>query len=448
VVWVVMLILALAFGWNDASSTPESLPLDPNPTAAFRVFALGDSYISGEGAGRYFEGTDVPGNMCHRAATAYPHLIADRLGASLTFIACSGAVTEDVTGLDAAGRPVDGQHPHSPPDVLGGRPQIELLDEASGGEEAGRPDAVLISIGGNDAGFAEIGIDCATPLFADCRALAEHWLRRLETDVYPALVKTYAAVREAAADAPVFALTYPSPIGPRACPLAGLSRAEMSFLGDVFVKRLNQIVTAAAEVGGARVIDLSEAFDHYRFCEKPLGETAVNFIEIAHTRGAPIDIRHLGGLAHGSLHPNELGHELIEPIVLKQVEAVREGRLQPPPTPRPDEGPPPLALGEFGSPGRPPEFPPGTNCHGTALAAVSQMSVEPDRDFVPLAGVSPRSTVCFRTYRAEWESKRATARGTVQVPIDVSREGVASINEILVEEPDGSWKKIVVVNSG
>jgi lysophospholipase L1-like esterase len=445
-VWVVVLILALVFGWNDVSSPPESRPLDPNPSASFRVFALGDSYISGEGAGRYFNGTDVPENTCHRAATAYPYLIADRLGASLTFLACSGAVTEDVTGLDAAGNPVAGQHPRSSPDVFGGRPQVELLGEAAAGEDPGRPDAVLISIGGNDAGFAEIGIDCATPLFADCRALAEHWLRRLETDVYPALVKTYAAVREDAGGAPVFALTYPSPIGPRACPLAGLSRAEMSFLGGVFVKRLNQIVRAAAAVAGVRVVDISDAFDHYRFCEKPLGETAVNFIEIAHTRGAPIDIRHLGGLAHGSLHPNRLGHALIEPIVLKQVEAARAGQIEPPP--RPDEGPPPLALDELGSPGKPPEFPSGTDCRGTALVAVSQMSVEPDRDYVALAGVSPRSTVCFRTFRGEWKSKRARARGSVQVPVDVSREGVASINEILVEEADGSWKKIVVVSSG
>lgn len=446
-VWLVLLILALAFGWNDASSTAETDPVDPNPSASFRIFALGDSYISGEGAGRYFEGTDVPDNMCHRAATAYPHLIAEQLHASLTFIACSGARTPDVTGVDAAGNPVPGQHPDSSPDVYGGRPQVEPLTEAAQGDEAGRPDAVLISIGGNDAGFAEIGIDCAAPFVTDCRELAARWLRRLETDVYPALVKTYTAVRADAGGAPVFALTYPNPISPHGCNLVGLNPAEMSFLGGVFVKRLNQIVSSAAEVAGVRVIDISEAFDHYRFCEKPIDATAVNFIAISHTRGAPIDIAQLGGLTHGSLHPNKLGHELIEPIVLKQIEAVQAGGLALP-QPQPDKGPPPLTPEELGSPGKPPEFPAGTECHGTTLAAVSQLSAAPDREFVPLTGVAPRSTVCFRSYRGEWDSKRARAAGTVQVPVDLSREGIASLNEILVEEPGGTWKKVVVVRSG
>jgi lysophospholipase L1-like esterase len=447
-IWVVLVAVAFVLGWNDVSSPPDTQASDPNPSSSFRIFALGDSYISGEGARSYFEGTDVPDNMCHRAKTAYPHLIAEKLGASLTFVACSGAVTKDVTGFDAAGNPVPGQHPQSPSDVFGGRPQVEILREAADGEDAERPDAVLISIGGNDAGFAEIGIDCATPLFSDCRDLASHWLRRLETDVYPALVRTDAAVREDAGGAPVFALTYPNPIGPHSCSLAGLNPAEMSFLGGVFVTRLNQMVRTAAEVAGIRVIDLSNAFQHYRFCEKPLGKTAVNFIEIEHTRGAPIDIAHLGGLTHGSLHPNQLGHELIEPIVLRRIEAVQAGGFKRPPAPQADNGPPPLTPEELGSPGKPPEFPSGTDCHGTSLAAVTQMSTDPDRESVSLSGLRPNSTVCFRTYRAEWESRRADSTGTVEVPIDVSRAGVASINEILVEEPGGVWKKLVVSRLG
>jgi hypothetical protein len=55
------------------SEEPESAPLDPYPDSALRMVALGDSYISGEGARRYFRGTDEPReNLCHRAATAYP----------------------------------------------------------------------------------------------------------------------------------------------------------------------------------------------------------------------------------------------------------------------------------------------------------------------------------------------------------------------------------------
>src|SRR5215212_278600 len=46
-------------------------PVDPNPGADERIAALGDSYLSGEGARRFFRGTDAPrSNTCHRAPTA------------------------------------------------------------------------------------------------------------------------------------------------------------------------------------------------------------------------------------------------------------------------------------------------------------------------------------------------------------------------------------------
>lgn len=428
---------------NAVSHPAETRPLDPNPTSAYRIAALGDSFISGEGAQSYFPGTDVSRNMCHRAATAYPYLVAERMDASLSFIACSGAKTEDVTGFDAAGKEVPGQHPNSPEDVYGGLPQVQALRKVA------PADVVLISIGGNDAGFAEIGIDCATPLFPDCRRLANHWLHRLDSDVYPALVRTYAAVRKAAAGAPVFALTYPNPIGPKFCDdLVGLRPAEMAFLRDVFVKRLNEIVEAAARVAGVRVIDLTNALRGYRFCEAPLGKTAVNFIEVEHTVGTPIDVTSLGGLVHGSLHPNRLGHELMEKVVLERLEALRAGHLKSLPPPPPDTGPPPFVPEEIGSPAGPTAFPPGTDCSGTELTLVTLISADPDRESVPLAGLRPHSTVCFRTYRAEWELKRVDSTGTVEVPVDVSPAGVAGINEILVEEPGGAWKKLVVSRLG
>jgi hypothetical protein len=100
----ILLVVAI----DDSSRTAASEPLDPHPDSSFQIVALGDSYISGEGAEHYFEGTDETGeerNLCHRAPSAYPYLIADELGASLTFTACSGARIADVTGVDAqAGR--------------------------------------------------------------------------------------------------------------------------------------------------------------------------------------------------------------------------------------------------------------------------------------------------------------------------------------------------------
>jgi lysophospholipase L1-like esterase len=429
------------FAIHEITDSPEGKPLDPNPSSSFKLVAMGDSYISGEGARHYFPGTDEPDgqrNMCHRAATAYPYLLAEQLDASLTFIACSGAVTQDITGENAAGQKVPGQYPRSG-DVIGAKPQIEELLKVAD------PSVVLISIGGNDSGFAEIGVDCASPLHSDCRGLASQWLHRLDTKVYPALVRTYSLVREDAHGAPVFALTYPNPVGPKFCDdLLGLNAAEMAFLREVFVGRLNEIVTAAATAAGVRTIDLTNALAGYRFCEKPLGQTAINFIDVHRTSGVPIDVTKLGGIFHGSLHPNPLGHELIDKVVLPQVEAARDRTLPPAPAPHPDAPPPPFVPSEIGSPDLARPFPEGTECHGSELTAISQLAAEPSQKQISLAELKPSSTVCFRTYRAEWEAKPVGKDGAVRVPIDVSSTGVGSINEILVQDATGAWKEFVV----
>lgn len=299
------------------SEEPESAPLDPYPDSSLRIAALGDSYISGEGARRYFLGTDQPReNMCHRAATAYPYRIAKRLEASLAFVACSGAETIEVT--------TRGQHPRSGEEhygeVYGARPQVEVLGEIE------EPDVVLISIGGNDAGFREIGEQCAIPARPDCRRLAPGWLRRLDEAVYPALLRTYTAVREAAPDAEVFAITYPNPFGSEFCnDLAGLSAPEMAFIRDEFLGELNKTVTKAATEVGFQVVDIADALAGHRFCEVPLRQAAINFIAASRTRGTPIDLGKLASLIYGSLHPNPLGHELIEKKVLARLELGEDG---------------------------------------------------------------------------------------------------------------------------
>lgn len=113
------------------------------------IVALGDSYMSGEGAEAFLTGTDGPDNKCRRAAHAYPFLVAQQLKSDLVFVACSGAVVENIAAVS---------HPHllttSPHPRSEGRQQIEALKE--------HPDAelVLLSVGGNDAQFAEIIAAC------------------------------------------------------------------------------------------------------------------------------------------------------------------------------------------------------------------------------------------------------------------------------------------------
>ncbi len=153
-----LVLIAAAFIYVSRPDGPAYA--DPWPDSSFKIAALGDSYISGEGARQFFAGTDDPGsNSCRRAPTAYPYLVAVDQEASLEFIACSGATTEDVLSR--------GQHAHSDPAIPGGEEQIKLLERV-----AAETDVVLISIGGNDAGFGGIGQGCT--LGGDCRRNADY----------------------------------------------------------------------------------------------------------------------------------------------------------------------------------------------------------------------------------------------------------------------------------
>ena len=78
------------------------------------------------------------GTSCQRSTYAYPSLIAAARGYSLNFRACSGAKVADVTNT-----------------------QLSALTAATS--------YVSISVGGNDAGFADVLTECATPWWAgDC----------------------------------------------------------------------------------------------------------------------------------------------------------------------------------------------------------------------------------------------------------------------------------------
>ena len=59
----------------------------------------------------------------------------------------------------------------------------------------------------------------------------------------------------------VFVVTYPNPLAPRWCGDVWLSRAEMEFIRDVFIPRLETIVKAAARSTGVRVIRVGRALD-------------------------------------------------------------------------------------------------------------------------------------------------------------------------------------------
>jgi lysophospholipase L1-like esterase len=82
----------LATGLAAAGSAPAAAETG-RPTA---VVALGDSAISGEGAGAYEAGTDGPRDYCHRSANALIQATAVPGIDARVNLACSGAASSDV----------------------------------------------------------------------------------------------------------------------------------------------------------------------------------------------------------------------------------------------------------------------------------------------------------------------------------------------------------------
>lgn len=157
-------------------------PLDAKPRHF--VVALGDSYSSGEGATGtdgvdYFEETDVLGelandagrNACHRSKKAWSRKAvlkdstqtlgqrADSFDNALDFQfhACSGAESENVLPYHSvpAGEP-------KPENLFGqtGRGQYGEMSQIDKGYLDANTTLVLISMGGNDARFADIVTEC------------------------------------------------------------------------------------------------------------------------------------------------------------------------------------------------------------------------------------------------------------------------------------------------
>lgn len=129
------------------------------------IVSLGDSFASGEGVPR--KEAKLAKNVvwddkpCHRSANAGPARAALALETrdpytSVTFIhlACSGATTT---------KGVLGKYPHPPGGGKGEKPQVAEAVKLLHGQ---KPDAITISLGGNDIGFADAIKTCAR--YKDC----------------------------------------------------------------------------------------------------------------------------------------------------------------------------------------------------------------------------------------------------------------------------------------
>jgi lysophospholipase L1-like esterase len=194
--------------------------------------ALGDSYASGVGTRSYYS----DGTSCYRSSYAYPVLDAQRLGAALTFAACSGARVADV--------------------------QNTQLGSLNAGTRY-----VSVMVGGNDAGFVDVISKCALPWPYTCWGDISN-ANNIITGILPGrLDALYTAIRGRAPNARIVVVGYPRIFNGRECNLGSRissgEQAELNKTADL----LATTIGARAAAHGFGFVDVRAAFVGHAVCD-------------------------------------------------------------------------------------------------------------------------------------------------------------------------------------
>ncbi len=176
------------------------------------LLALGDSYMSGEGAKTFIQGTDeADGDTCRRSPSAYTVLGVgpETPFTHVSFLACSGARVVNVLPQPGTPHPCTPHEPGPCPQSGESATQVDQMAALTSQLPHYKPDLVILSLGGNDAGFAQLGEACVAP--GDCSAEQNLFLGNLRL-VQSDLLTAYRSIRAALPDTPVAVVPYPQPL--------------------------------------------------------------------------------------------------------------------------------------------------------------------------------------------------------------------------------------------
>lgn len=213
-----------------AATAAVSLTL-PAAAAGVHYVALGDSYSAGVGADNYISSS----GGCLRSTNAYSAVwAANNSPTSYQSVACSGATTGDVLAN-----------------------QIAALSSST--------TLVSITIGGNDAGFANIMQTCVLRGTTDCIAAVQAAEDKGRAQLPGKLDTTYRAIRSKAPHAKVVVLSYPVfyELGHTFC--VGLSERSRTKI-DEGINMVDGLIAAAASRAGFTFGDVRGAFVGHQLC--------------------------------------------------------------------------------------------------------------------------------------------------------------------------------------
>lgn len=316
------LLAALLIGGQMVVS-PAASVADDRPTA---IVSLGDSAISGEGAGNYETGTQGEnGDWCHRSANALVHKTT--VATRTINLACSGADSANVSLADTT-------------HYTEGSQARRLISVA----QQYRVTTVIVQTGANDEpAFADTMLGCIeewfNPFSSGCRSyLRTEWPQRLAA-MAPRVEAALADVRSAMSQAGyangsynLILTSYASPLtekmdatlhGPQGCPF---KLADAQYGRTEAVPQFSTALKGAATRSGAKFLDFSRATEGHEACSG-FGNSATewqNRITVDPWAWVTGGLDAIGiHMAQQSFHPNAKGHAQLGRCV---TEFVNSGR--------------------------------------------------------------------------------------------------------------------------
>lgn len=239
VVFVSSLLLAAGTALTGAATAQAS-----SLAATGGYVALGDSYSSGVGAGSYIASS----GECKRSTKAYPYLwAAAQSPSTFHFTACSGARTGD---------------------VLSG--QLGPLSSSTA--------LVSLSVGGNDAGFADVMTTCVSQSDSACLSRLATARSYVDSTLPGKLDSVYSAIRSKAPGARVVVLGYPRfyKLGSTCAGLSQTKRQAINSASD----HLNTAIAKRAAHHGFVFGDVRTTFTGHELCSGDSWLHSVNWLNI------------------------------------------------------------------------------------------------------------------------------------------------------------------------
>ncbi len=306
---------------NFQASTYE-VTYAPPVVEPIRLLAMGDSYISGEGAYSYRDGTDTSNNKCHLSTQSYPYLLGAAYADEYHSVACSGATTEDIINFTD-----DYQNQLLPKKRQGSYLDSDLtsilssykpgyLNQAQFAQKT-QTNTIIISIGGNDIHFADIVTSCVlrgmgNPCYG--KQSERRGLLKTMYDMHTKLIDTYKKIlSEAATGAKLYVIGYPQVVNPTGnCAVnVHLDDQERQF-AYLLIERYNAVLKNAAESVGAVYVDTSTALIGHRLCDTV--NNGVNGLTEGDDKAVGLQLWGTSlsfGIGNESYHPTAEGHQLL-----------------------------------------------------------------------------------------------------------------------------------------